>query len=122
MIAWMLLLIGSFSSVGNAVDDIKKVDLLELNHIVRSDGSTFEQWIVWDWEPSQRAFVVVAWQRYCCDDVYRMVRGRAVLRWDRCEQNRFISAGSVRETWTDYDPEIENQKVWTIAARRPLWN
>jgi hypothetical protein len=115
------IVLGSSPSVFD--DSTKRVDLLELNHVVRDDGSEFVQWILWDWEPSQRAYCVVAWQRYECGDTYQVSRGRFNLTWDRCElPARIISSAVFRETWTAYDPEVENQKVWRPAMRRQLWH
>ena len=99
-----------------------KVDMLEINHVIRDDGSEFVQWIAWDWEPSMRAHCVVDWQRYECDDVYRIVNGRYQVRWDRCEiAVRYVEAASFIETWTRHDREVENQNVWRPAMRRQLW-
>ena len=98
------------------------VDMLELNHRVRDDGSEFSQWILWDWQPQLRQFVVVDWMLAKEDDVYRMVACRYELPWRPCGPvQTLIRARAFRETRTRNDPEVENQQIWTIAARRQLW-
>ena len=86
------------------------VDLVELNHYHDTRGEhVFDQLIFYDWSRQTRRFQVRAWRLIKSDSQlprrdYR--NDRWLIRWHDEGVLREVSAGSRRETWTQYDPEL----------------
>jgi hypothetical protein len=128
----MLLLILLLGDAGHRNDHVvtDKVDLIELNHFYDDNGAlVFDQVIFWDWHPfvpgrEGGEFVVRAWR------LSKLERPMATVRdWRRGGYTlifldggviRKIRAPSFRETWTQYDPEMQNRKMWPEDKRRGL--
>lgn len=98
--------------------------MIELNHKYDSNGiHVFDQVIFWDRDPRNGKYHVVAWhlidprdenhKRPVCDNhgcsTFIMSAGRLVR----------VSAPLYRESYTDFDPEVEDRKI-TQEWRRPL--
>lgn len=103
----------------------QRVDLIELNHFVDEDGrEVFRQVIFYDWSKSHRRYHVRAW---------RLVKHHSQIpqrRWDppiyQCTWHddgllRQVWAPSLRETWTQQDPERVNRGLLPEDQRVPLW-
>lgn len=103
----------------------QRVDLIELNHFVDEEGrEVFRQVIFYDWSKSQRRFHVRAW---------RLVKKESQLpqrRWNpdhyQCSWHddgmlRQVWAPSLRETWTQKDPERVNRGLLPEDQRIPLF-
>tara|TARA_Y100001963_G_scaffold160186_2_gene268773 strand:+ start:12631 stop:13017 length:387 start_codon:yes stop_codon:yes gene_type:complete len=124
---WLILLAGANPPV--------VVPAIEFNNCYDKKGVLlFRQIILWErryvrggppkswrgpWEPDRE--VVVAW--------------RIVKRWPSVSKRGgrlrillpikedgwvVVLAGSVSETWTQHDPEVENRKVWPASRRRSI--
>lgn len=97
-----------------------RCDLVELNH--RHDEKTgehqFTQLIAWDWSPEYNRFdaqgwaLVTDWKRNANDVVVDVMMTPRIIRL-RCDY--------YRETWTQHDPEVENQKLFPTGKRRKVW-
>jgi hypothetical protein len=91
-------------------------DLVEINHYQPDQCGGFTQAIAWDWCPQYRRWhaqqwmMVSGWDRVggvvVCDGESRLVR---------------LSSRLFRETWTNLDPERENQKLFPVDSRRKVW-
>jgi hypothetical protein len=110
----------------------ESVDLIELNHFFDEHGRlVFDQVIFYDWSATDARYNVRAW---------RLVKNPAQLpqrdwatggysaTWQDGEQLRHIQSRSIRETWTQYDPELvereylpkeRRKELRTVRANRP---
>lgn len=103
------------------------VDRIEINHFVNSAGETvLDQIIFWDFSPGQPHCVVRAWRSLKdaqSQSPYRVHRNLYRACWhDPRDSNamRVVTASSVVETWTDFDPETTNQEACDRNCRREL--
>ncbi len=119
----VLLTGGTSPSAGAMVS--QRVDLIELNHFVDEDGrEVFRQVIFYDWSKTHRRFHVRAW---------RLIKQESQLprrRWNppmyQCTWHdegmlRQVWAPSLRETWTQRDPERVNRSLLPEDQRVPLF-
>jgi len=110
----------------------ESVDLIELNHFYDEHGRlVFDQVIFYDWYATESRYNVRAW---------RLVKNPSQLpqrdwagggysaMWQDGEQIRHIRSNSIRETWTQYDPELvereylpkeKRKELRTVAAPKP---
>jgi len=102
----------------------ESVDLIELNHFYDEHGRlVFDQVIFYDWSPADARYNVRAW---------RLVKNPAQLpqrnwagggysaMWQDGEQLRHIHSKSIRETWTQYDPELVEREYLPKEKRKEL--
>jgi hypothetical protein len=107
-------------------DDVAResVDLIELNHFYDEHGRlVFDQVIFYDWCAAGARYNVRAW---------RLVKSTAQLpqrdwkgggyqaMWQDGEQIRYIHSKSIRETWTQYDPELIEREYLPKERRKEL--
>lgn len=101
------------------------VDLVEYNHFLDDNGrEVFRQVVFFDWSRERRQFEVRAWRlvkhpsqvptRDFVDDSY-------VTRWQDKSVTRVVRAKSLRETWSQEDPERVNRAFVSESDRKPLW-
>lgn len=97
------------------------VDLIELNHCYNEEGlPIYHQYIFWKWD-GQLGYRVQA---------YRVLKGqfsgpcryRSGYRARWCDNGVFreITAPYFRETWTQYDPELDDRQVFPMEKREDL--
>jgi hypothetical protein len=117
----------TFLALGIAPQDDavrESVDLIELNHFYDEHGRlVFDQVIFYDWSAGEARYSVRAW---------RLVKNQAQLpqrdwrlggysaMWQDGEQIRYIHSKSIRETWTQYDPELVEREYLPKERRREL--
>jgi hypothetical protein len=102
----------------------ESVDLIELNHFYDEHGRlVFDQVIFYDWSASEARYNVRAW---------RLVKNPAQLpqrdwaaggytaMWHDGEQIRHLRSKSIRETWTQYDPELVEREYLPKERRKEL--
>jgi hypothetical protein len=102
----------------------ESVDLIELNHFYDEHGRlVFDQVIFYDWSAVEARYNVRAW---------RLVKNPAQLpqrdwngggysaMWQDGEQIRHIHSKSIRETWTQYDPELVEREYLPKERRKEL--
>ncbi len=96
------------------------VDLIELNHVYDTDDGhiSFEQWIFWDWWPSKRRYVCVAWRHYREQD--KLLPGKLWVLVRNEDGVIRITANAVIETWTPNDPELDDRDRFEPGLRRGL--
>ncbi len=102
----------------------EQVDLMEVNHFYDEQGRlVFDQVIFYDWAPEHSRYMVRAW---------RLVKKPAQLPerdwvgggyqavWQDGEVLRRVRAESMRESWTQYDPELIEREYLPKEHRREL--
>ena len=111
--------------VGDAVGD--QVDLMELNHFYDEQGKhVFDQIIFYDWSSRHRRYNIRAWRllkrRTQLPERAAHGRGFVTVWHDPKASNvlRKVCATSLRETWTQYDPELFERRFLPQNQRREL--
>jgi hypothetical protein len=117
----------TLSTVGlNPVDDITRdqVDLIEINHFHDEHGRlVFDQIIFYDWCDEKCRFQVRAWRllKTAAQMPRRDLRNNGyVAMWRDGDVTREVQAKSLRESWTQYDPEQSERKYLADTRRREL--
>lgn len=102
----------------------ESVDLIEVNHFYDERGRlVFDQVIFYDWAPEHSRYQVIAWRLIKCRSqlpTRDWHRGGHVAVWSDGEVMRSVRAASVRETWTQFDVELEERTVLPKEKRREL--
>ncbi len=101
-----------------------RVDLIELNHFYDEKGQlVFDQIIFYDWSAQRGRFNVRAW---------RMLKTPAQIPHPNARQRKYtvvwydgdtlrrVEAPSIRESWTQYDPELAERAYLPKDMRREL--
>ncbi|MEX1040061.1 MAG: hypothetical protein WDZ51_05500 [Pirellulaceae bacterium] len=120
-LAMLLPLLGA-QPQSPAVQD--RVDLLEINHYHDAQGRlVFDQVIFYEWSARDARFHVTAWRllkspwqlprRRWSDGMYEST-------WNDGDVTRHVVAEVVRETWTQYDPEMVEREYLPREYRRGL--
>ena len=102
----------------------EQVDLMEVNHFYDEQGRlVFDQVIFYDWSADHSRYMVRAW---------RLVKNPAQLPqrdwkaggylsvWHDGEVLRRVHGESMRETWTQYDPELVEREYLPKERRKEL--
>jgi hypothetical protein len=118
---WAVLGFGSMPQDINVRD---RVDLIEVNHFHDSEARlVFDQVIFYEWSPAKSRHQVQAWRllksprQYPRRD-YRV--GDYVTRWTDGETDREVRAATIRETWTQHDPELLERAELAKEKRKEL--
>jgi hypothetical protein len=112
----LLLLLGSlgagqyWGSVGVAQE---YVDMIEINHFYDCRGChVYDQVIFWRQNPATLRYQVASW--ILCDEQtkypVRLADGLIHCRWQDGKQLRDVRSRMVRESWTQTDPERQDQR------------
>jgi hypothetical protein len=115
----------AFGGTESSTVTTQQVDLIELNHYIDEEGrEVFRQLIFYDWSKSHKRFHVRAWrlikhpnqvpQRHWSPTYYQ-------CSWRDEGKLRQVTAPSMRETWTQQDPERVNREFLPESQRIPLW-
>ena len=103
-----------------------EVDLVELNHFLDDNGrEVFRQVVFFDWSRRNRQFEVRAWRLVKQpSQLPRQIPGTQAyrVRWRDKSITREVRAKTMRETWSQQDPERVNRTILPENQRRPLWN
>jgi hypothetical protein len=102
----------------------EQVDLVEVNHFYDDQGRhVFDQVIFYDWAEGHSRHMVRAWrlvknpaqlpQRNWKDGSYTAL-------WHDNEVLRKVQAKSMRESWTQYDPELAEREYLPKEKRKEL--
>ena len=124
----LLMICACAIAIGNPLrhkppEVVNVVDIIELNHKYDDNGKlTFSQLIFWRWDVVDRMFHVASWRMV---DEHHYVRRQGMGFEDREVRDLLhgvviTRAHSYRETWTHYDPELEDKKLFPDDRRR--WN
>ena len=102
-----------------------EVDLVELNHFLDDHGrEVFRQVVFFDWSRKNRQFEVRAWRLIKHpSQLPRQADAPSgyVIRWQDKSVAREVRAKTMRETWSQEDPERVNRAMLPESQRRPLW-
>jgi hypothetical protein len=103
---------------------VDRVDLVELNHFHDEQGKqVFDQIIFYDWSPTRGRYNVLAW-RLLKHPSQLPVRdwstGDYVTVWRDNTVVREVRAETMRESWTQYDPELIERSFLPKEQRREL--
>lgn len=110
----------------NPIEDVadERVDLVEVNHFYDDKGRlVFDQIIFYDWEAELGRYNVRAWRllKKPAQVPHRDWQSRDfVAIWHDGEVLRKVHAESIRETWTQYDPELLEREYLPKEKRREL--
>lgn len=108
----------------NPVDDVAvdRVDLVEVNHFYDEQGRlVFDQIIFYDWSAPRGRYNVRAWRLLKTPaQIPHRQQGEYVAVWHDGEVLRKIRAASLRESWTQYDPELVEREFLPKEKRREL--
>lgn len=110
----------------NPVEDvaIDRVDLIELNHFYDEHGKhVFDQIIFYDWSSQSGRYNVRAWRllKKPAQIPKRDWRRRNFIAvWHDGIVLREVHAETVRESWTQYDPELVERTFLPKEQRREL--
>lgn len=94
------------------------VDVIETNHFYNEKGEfVFDQRVFYEFNSDLNQYVVADF-RMIKDNRNFVAHKRLVFHdgYSLCD----VRCEAVRETWTQFDPELENRKVIPIANRRKL--
>jgi hypothetical protein len=120
MLAYLLLAILPSPPVA-AVD---RCDLVELNHFYDEMGRlVFDQVIFYDWSDDEARFNVRAWRlgKHPSQLPFRdWESGGYRVTWLDGDRLRDVFSAHYRETWTQYDPELEEREHLPKDRRREL--
>lgn len=110
----------------NPVEDVAtdRVDLVELNHFYDEQGRhVFDQIIFYDWSGNRGRYNVRAWRLLkSADQVpHRDARtGAYTALWHDGHVLRKVQATTMRESWTQHDPELIERAFLPKEQRREL--
>lgn len=101
-----------------------EVDLIEVNHYYDEYGKhVFDQLIFYDWSSQESRFHVRAWRLIKHDSQVPhrdWVKDEFVTTWKDGDLLRTVRAEMLRETWTQYDPELLERAALPKSQRREL--
>ena len=87
-----------------------RVDLIEGNHFFDEQGQpVFDQTIFYDWSPPLGRYLVRAWRPLKTPAQIPQrdwQQGEFVVLWHDGATLRKVRATTMRESWTQYDPEL----------------
>ena len=122
MIAMLLMLLGVLPSENAAVE---QVDRVEVNHFFDDAGrDVFDQLIFYDWCPRAGRYQVRAWR--LVKSVTQLPRrdwdrpDSYTVRWLDGETFRDIRSRTIKESWTQYEPELDERDYLPKELRRDL--
>lgn len=103
---------------------VDSVDLIEINHCYDETGHlVFDQLLFYDWCPDKGHYDVRDWRllKSPIQVPHRNHRsGVYVAVWQDGPVMRKVHAKTIRESWTQYDPEIAEQAFLAKDKRRAL--
>lgn len=101
-----------------------EVDLIEVNHFYDEHGKlVFDQIIFYDWSAESSRYQVRAWRLLKTDSQLpkrNWKRREFVSVWHDGDTLRQVRAAAVRQTWTQYDPELMDREHLPKERRREL--
>lgn len=102
----------------------ERVDLIEINHFYDEHAKpVFHQVIFYDWCPVESRYQVRAWRLLKSHHQLPQRRWQQrdyMASWHDGDVFRQVTAKSVRETWTQYDPELLEREHLPKEKRREL--
>jgi hypothetical protein len=122
--AQAVLLLAAVSFHPQEVVARDQVDLIEINHYYDEYGKhVFDQLIFYDWSAEESRHHVRAWRLIKHDSQipYRdWQKEQYVATWQDGDVLRTVQSDSIRETWTQYDPELLERAALPKSQRKEL--
>lgn len=109
----VIILALSLGFVRQEVADTDDVDIVEVNHYYDGDGKhVFDQAIFYVWNDEKSRFDVIAWRLIKKPgQVPHRIGNRFVSVWHDAKTLRRVRARIMRESWTQFDPELLERKT-----------
>jgi len=107
-------------------DDILRdsCDLAEVNHFYDENGKlVFDQVIFYDWDWEAERYQIIAWRLVKSPSILPVrdwANGGYYSFWQDSLDVRLVTYPSIRETWTQYDPELIEREFLTKERRKEL--
>ncbi len=105
----------------------ERVDLVEINHFYDDQGRlVFDQILYYDWSSTANRYQLRDWRLLKNRNqvpLKNATDGRYVSVWSDFKERdalRSISARLLRETWTEYDPELIEREFLPEGSRKKL--
>lgn len=96
-------------------------DSIELNHFYNNEGKlNFSQVIFWEWSEDDQETHVRHWvllkgnRRPVIDHARRCVS----FTWEEDSHYKTVRANAFHESWTLWDPELDDRSVWGSVKRK----
>jgi hypothetical protein len=109
----------------NIGEKTAKVDMVELNHFLDDNGrEVFRQTVFYDWSGKNRQLEVRAWRlvKHSSQLPRQQHRGEGyITQWQDKDITRKVTARTMRETFSQEDPERVNRNILPENERRPLF-
>jgi len=103
---------------------VDRCDVVEVNHLYDDEGKhVFDQVIWYDWHHDAGRFEVVDWRLVKCDSILPLADYQCEeysQTWMDGETLRRVWSKSMRESWTQYDPELVERESLPKDSRRGL--
>lgn len=103
---------------------VDQVEVIEYNHFYDEQGRhVFDQLIFYDWSPRENRYQIRDWRlikTVSQSPYYDVNRGLYLATWHDGLTLRQVRAAAIRETWTQYDPELLERSVLPKEQRREL--
>ena len=103
---------------------IDQVELIEYNHFYDEQGRhVFDQLIFYDWSPRESRYQIRDWRlikTVSQAPYFDNSREIYVVTWHDDMTLRQVRSPLLRETWTQYDPELVERSVLPKEQRREL--
>jgi hypothetical protein len=120
----LLLIIASIGFLPNSPVIEDHADVIEVNHYFDENGElVLEQVIFWLWHPGEGVFHVLDW-RFKKSELQvprrEWHRDGYVTIWVDGVHLRRVRAPVFRETWYQFDPEVDNRRLLPQHMRRGL--
>jgi len=100
------------------------VDVIEINHYYDEQGKlVFDQLLFFEWSPAESCYHLRAWRLVKTRSHIPQkdwVRGDYVATFHDGDSLRTVRAKVLRETWTQYDPELIERERLPKERRREL--
>jgi hypothetical protein len=112
----------------------ERVDLVEVSHFYDSENRlVFDQLLFWDWSHEAGRHQLIAWRMIKPNTSdkqsvgqplmlprYSHAHGEWICEWLDGDVQRRVSATNARETWTQFDPELEDREWLPKEKRKEL--
>jgi hypothetical protein len=121
---WLIMVTIAIGAQPTSDVTYDKVDLTEINHYYDEHGRlVFDQIIFHDWISKNSEYRVVAWRMLKSDTQIPVRRSKYndfISTWYDGDLLRKVISKTCMETWTQYDPELEERKIFPKEKRREL--
>lgn len=109
----------------NPTTPTEHIDLIEINHKYDPPGKTnFTQIIYWKKHPQTRKYQVQHWHLAQQPDHYPTKHPILNIWYNNFKDDKnnwhWTKTNQIKETWTHFDPEINNQKIIPTQNRYQL--